>query len=33
MTEAQVLLHNHLEPQRVANGRQAINSLWFWGGA
>ncbi|KAG1322350.1 hypothetical protein G6F63_013417 [Rhizopus arrhizus] len=33
MTEAQVLLHNHSwNQQRVAQGQQPINSLWFWGG-
>jgi len=32
LTEAQVLLHQHpWNRVRVANGRPAINSLWFWG--
>lgn len=31
--EAQVLLHNHpWNAQRVAQGKPAVNSLWFWGG-
>ncbi|KAB7768182.1 hypothetical protein [Xanthomonas maliensis] len=33
LTEAQVMLHQHPWNQgRVANGKPAINSLWFWGG-
>ncbi|MCC4589292.1 phosphoglycerate mutase [Xanthomonas sp. NCPPB 1067] len=33
LTEAQVLLHQHPWNQvRVASGKPAINSLWFWGG-
>lgn len=33
LTEAQVLLHQHpWNQQRLARGRSAINSLWFWGG-
>ncbi|MBB4132247.1 phosphoglycerate mutase [Xanthomonas sp. 3075] len=33
LTEAQVLLHQHpWNEGRVAAGKPAINSLWFWGG-
>ncbi|MEG2806307.1 phosphoglycerate mutase [Stenotrophomonas sp.] len=33
LTEAQVVLHTHAwNQQRVAAGKRAINSLWFWGG-
>lgn len=33
LTEAQVLLHQHpWNRERLARGRPAINSLWFWGG-
>ena len=33
LTEAQVVLHTHdWNQQRVAAGKRAINSLWFWGG-
>ncbi len=33
LTEAQVVLHQHeWNRQRVADGKRAINSLWFWGG-
>jgi hypothetical protein len=33
LTEAQVVLHTHdWNQQRVADGKRAINSLWFWGG-
>ncbi|MCC4609863.1 phosphoglycerate mutase [Xanthomonas campestris] len=33
LTEAQVLLHQHpWNEGRVASGKPAINSLWFWGG-
>lgn len=33
MTETQVLLHQHpWNQQRVAQGKPAVNSLWFWGG-
>jgi len=33
LTESQVLLHQHpWNRQRIARGRPAINSLWFWGG-
>lgn len=33
LTEAQVVLHQHdWNAQRVAAGKRAINSLWFWGG-
>ncbi|NWF32900.1 phosphoglycerate mutase [Stenotrophomonas sp. SAM-B] len=33
LTEAQVVLHQHAwNQQRVADGKRAINSLWFWGG-
>jgi hypothetical protein len=33
LTEAQVLLHQHpWNHQRIAQGKSAINSLWFWGG-
>lgn len=33
LTEAQVLLHQHpWNKGRVASGKPAINSLWFWGG-
>ncbi len=32
LTEAQVVLHQHpWNQQRVAQGRRAVNSLWFWG--
>lgn len=32
LTEAQVALHQHSwNEQRVAQGRRAVNSLWFWG--
>ncbi|WP_312915217.1 phosphoglycerate mutase [Stenotrophomonas sp.] len=32
MTEAQVVLHQHpWNAQRVADGKRAVNSLWFWG--
>ena len=32
LTEAQVALHQHpWNEQRVAQGRRAVNSLWFWG--
>lgn len=32
LTEAQVILHQHpWNAQRVAQGKPAINSLWFWG--
>lgn len=32
MTEAQVVLHQHpWNEQRVAQGKRAVNSLWFWG--
>ncbi|MCR6662273.1 MAG: phosphoglycerate mutase [Luteimonas sp.] len=32
LSEAQVVLHNHpWNAQRVAQGKPAINSLWFWG--
>lgn len=32
LTEAQVILHQHpWNAQRVAQGRPAVNSLWFWG--
>ncbi|WP_305803920.1 phosphoglycerate mutase [Stenotrophomonas sp. YIM B06876] len=32
LTEAQVLLHQHpWNRQRIAQGKPAINSLWFWG--
>lgn len=31
--EAQVVLHNHpWNQRRIAQGRPAVNSLWFWGG-
>ncbi|MFC0154387.1 phosphoglycerate mutase [Xanthomonas dyei] len=33
LTEAQVLLHQHpWNEGRIASGKPAINSLWFWGG-
>lgn len=33
LSEAQVILHNHpWNERRAAQGRPAINSLWFWGG-
>lgn len=33
LTEAQVLLHQHpWNSGRIAQGKPAINSLWFWGG-
>lgn len=33
LTEAQVVLHQHdWNARRVAAGKRAINSLWFWGG-
>lgn len=33
LSEAQVVLHNHpWNARRVAQGRPAVNSLWFWGG-
>jgi len=33
LNEAQVLLHQHpLNATRVAAGKPAVNSLWFWGG-
>ncbi len=33
LTESQVLLHQHAwNRQRIARGKPAINSLWFWGG-
>ncbi|MGA6148632.1 phosphoglycerate mutase [Stenotrophomonas sp. NPDC077461] len=33
LTEAQVVLHQHdWNQHRVAAGKRAINSLWFWGG-
>ena len=32
LTEAQVLLHQHpWNEQRIAAGKRAVNSLWFWG--
>ena len=32
LTEAQVILHQHpWNAQRVARGKPAVNSLWFWG--
>lgn len=32
LTEAQVALHQHpWNEQRLAQGRRAVNSLWFWG--
>ena len=32
LTESQVLLHQHpWNEQRVAQGKRAVNSLWFWG--
>lgn len=32
LTESQVLLHQHRwNQQRIAQGKPAINSLWFWG--
>lgn len=32
LTEAQVLLHQHpWNEARIAQGRRAVNSLWFWG--
>lgn len=33
LTEAQVVLHQHpWNDQRLAEGKRAVNSLWFWGG-
>ena len=33
LSEAQVVLHNHPHnDRRIAEGRPAVNSLWFWGG-
>ena len=33
LTEAQVVLHQHpWNEQRLAQGKRAVNSLWFWGG-
>lgn len=33
LSEAQVVLHNHpWNAQRMAQGKPAVNSLWFWGG-
>ena len=33
LSEAQVVLHNHpWNAQRLAQGKPAVNSLWFWGG-
>ncbi len=33
LSESQVVLHNHpWNARRVAQGKPAINSLWFWGG-
>jgi hypothetical protein len=33
LNEAQVTLHNHpLNAERIAAGKLAVNSLWFWGG-
>lgn len=33
LSEAQVLLHNHpWNARRAEQGKQPINSLWFWGG-
>lgn len=33
LSEAQVVLHNHpWNARRIAQGRPAVNSLWFWGG-
>jgi hypothetical protein len=33
LTEAQVVLHQHdWNVQRLAAGKRAVNSLWFWGG-
>ena len=33
LTEAQVVLHQHpWNEQRSAQGKRAVNSLWFWGG-
>ncbi|WP_282296087.1 phosphoglycerate mutase [Stenotrophomonas sp. PS02289] len=33
LTEAQVVLHQHeWNARRIAAGKRAINSLWFWGG-
>lgn len=33
LTEAQVVLHQHpWNGQRLAQGKRAVNSLWFWGG-
>lgn len=32
LTEAQVALHQHpWNEQRIAQGKRAVNSLWFWG--
>jgi len=32
LTEAQVVLHQHpWNEQRIAQGKRAVNSLWFWG--
>lgn len=32
-SEAQVTLHNHpANAERMAQGKQPVNSLWFWGG-
>ncbi len=32
LTEAQVVLHQHpWNAQRVAEGKRAVNSVWFWG--
>lgn len=32
LNEAQIILHNHsLNASRVARGRPAVNSVWFWG--
>ncbi|WP_313254353.1 phosphoglycerate mutase [Stenotrophomonas sp.] len=32
LTEAQVVLHQHSwNEQRIAQGKRAVNSLWFWG--
>lgn len=33
LNEAQVILHNHpVNAARAAQGRLAVNTLWFWGG-
>ncbi len=33
LNEAQMLLHDHpVNRQREAEGRPAVNSIWFWGG-